>query len=691
MALAALLVRIGADLTDLNKGLTQADRDIQKVGKKLTKLGASLTQNLTVPVAAAGAALIAASVNVGMFADSLLDLVDQTGLSSDMLQELRHVALVAGVDTDTLAQAAINLTSKLTAGAEQSKSLKDAVASLGLSVTDSRGRLVSMDTLLPSIITKLQGVRDVTTRNALAADVFGKSWTDLAPILGMGAGEMESARKRARELGLVMSKENVEAADAFRKKLDDLQASGGAIVREIGLAVLPIMEKLVDLLQADVVPAIRSVIGWFDDLSPATKVTIGAIAGLAAAAGPVLAALGGIAAMLPLLKVGFAALLGPIGLTIAAIAAVTAAGIQLVNNWGSVKLQFLLAWTQMKDAVFTGSSWILKALSGLFFKVPALSMEFLKMGLAVDQMAKDSLLDAMPKIDALGVKIMASADATTTFTKKVVQLGNALRGLPKGLTLPGLTKGMKTGEDSILRKPVALGPFKFTDEMGEGLRRNIPTPGDPKSPEPGIGSAIMGQMPQIVQSFAAFGPMAVILPVISGALESLQPLITALEAPLTMVGQLLGAVLAPVIRTVTVAFSYVMEAMGWLVRGIGKLVDSLPFVKAQGVIDAGQAMMDAARAARKNGDANAYATKELERFAGALSNVPNVFNVNALRHAMGGSPIPSASNRNGGGNTTIYITVPGAGDPVAVAENVGRAIESARRRGSTSRIVLAGA
>lgn len=43
MALASLVVKIGADLSDLNKGLTEADRDVKKLGQ-------SMSGNLTAPI-----------------------------------------------------------------------------------------------------------------------------------------------------------------------------------------------------------------------------------------------------------------------------------------------------------------------------------------------------------------------------------------------------------------------------------------------------------------------------------------------------------------------------------------------------------------------------------------------------------------------------------------------------------------
>lgn len=689
MALAALIVRIGADLTDLSKGLSQADRDIAKVGKRLTKMGAELSAKLTAPILAAGAALGASSIAAGRYADVLGDLVDQTGLSSTTLQEFRHVALQAGVDSDALAQAAIKLTTAMSVGDEQTKQLKVGLQKLGLSATDATGKLVSMDVLLPSIIGRLQGMSDTTLRNTIAADIFGRSWAEMAPILGMGSGAMASAQKEAHALGLVMSKEAVEAADQFRRKLDTLMATAGAVTRELGVAVMPIMSGLVDLLQNQVVPAVRSVVKWFGDLSPTAKITIGVVAGLLAAVGPLVVALGTLATMLPLLKVAWLAAFSPAGAIVAAIVAITAAATAMIANWDSVKLQFVLAWTAMKDAAFTAVSGILNMLVAVFGKVPLLSAKIMALKLAFDQFAQNSLVEAMDGIGKLEQKIMKSADATGTFTSKVVQLGNALAQLPKDipLVLPGLARGMKMGVGSDFDGNLGRGP-------ADPVRLNTPAiPNVTAAAKPDFMQAALGgsEVGQMVQAFAAFGPLAALLPVINGALEGLTPLFVALEAPLRSIGQLLGAVLAPVVRSLTVAISYVMESFGWLVRGIGKLIDALPGVSAKGVINAGQAMMDAAKAARANGDATAYATKELEKFASSLSNVPRVLNINALRHQISGSPRyqGTAGSPPPVVIGTIQITIPGSDDPEATVMAFDRHFARVVSRGGVTRMTLA--
>ena len=327
-----MIVEIGADAGSFNKAVSAMDKQIQKAGDQIVSFGEGLTKGLSLPIIAAGGALAAAGLRVGTFADELLDLVDQTGLTSATLQEFRHVALKAGVESDVLATAAIKLTTGLSGTGDESKNLAGALGALGLSARDSTGLILPMDTLLPGIITKLQGMDDITTRNTLAADIFGRSWSELAPVLSMGAAEMEGARNEARELGLVLGDDALASADQFRKEMETLKSSFGALTNEVGSAVLPILQALVGIVQQNAIPAIRKMVEWFDDWSPAMKKTVAVVAVLVAGVGPLIVAIGTMIKLIPQLTLAMTKLGGAtgIGLVIAGVAALTYAW----SEWG---------------------------------------------------------------------------------------------------------------------------------------------------------------------------------------------------------------------------------------------------------------------------------------------------------------------------------------------------------------------
>lgn len=297
------------------------------------------------------------------------------------------------------------------------------------------------------------------------------------------------------------------------------------------------------------------------------------------------------------------------------------------------------------------------------------------------------------------------------------QYGNRVGGMFKVPTAEEMEKARQAGKGSPWWKG-----GKSQDSMGTRVGQVL---------QAGGGGSEMGQM---VQAFASFGPMAAILPVINGAMEKLGPAFHKLIEPLIELGGTIGEILAPVfemlaplvqltaatfkvfepvLKMVVKGFSYLMQGLGMVVKAVGKLIDSLPFVKAKGIIRAGQEMIDAARAARRNADATDKATDAVEKFASSLSNIPRVLNVNALRHMVTGGG--GGSDGGGGGKQwwkrrgpgmspggpmdtggsvpvnvgTVNININGAGDPRQVAEEVGRVIERTGSRGGLSRLQVA--
>jgi phage-related minor tail protein len=211
-------------------------------------------------------------------------------------------------------------------------------------------------------IKKLADIEDITQRNQLAFKIFGRSASELAPLLSLGSAGIEEATQKAEKLGLVLSKDALEAANAFRVEFDFLKSSFGAIANEIGVAFLPVAKELVNIIQNNVIPVIKAITGFFNGLSDSTKKTIAIIAGLVAAIGPLLAGLGFfVTTILPALKVGLiavSALFSPLALKIIAItAAVVGLGLGvkgLIDSWDTVTEFFSQLWDKVKLLFING-------------------------------------------------------------------------------------------------------------------------------------------------------------------------------------------------------------------------------------------------------------------------------------------------------------------------------------------------
>src|SRR5690625_708609 len=168
------VVRIGSDIKEALSGLNKVGTRAQDLSRSMSRSGRAISRNFTVPLAAAGAAAFAAAVRIGGAADELLGVEEQTGLSPDALQEFRRVATIAGADQDAVADAAGRLSRRLKAIGEESTAVQSTLSRLGVRARDAEGNLRSMDDVLPELIHAFQGMEDITERNSLAVEVFGR-------------------------------------------------------------------------------------------------------------------------------------------------------------------------------------------------------------------------------------------------------------------------------------------------------------------------------------------------------------------------------------------------------------------------------------------------------------------------------------------------------------------------------------
>ena len=81
-----LVVRVSADTKDLESALKSAQKTIDKVGSSFQKVGSQLTRGLTVPIAAAGTAIMGVWQNIDSAEDNI---IAKTGAVGDAAKELK--------------------------------------------------------------------------------------------------------------------------------------------------------------------------------------------------------------------------------------------------------------------------------------------------------------------------------------------------------------------------------------------------------------------------------------------------------------------------------------------------------------------------------------------------------------------------------------------------------------------------
>jgi DNA-binding Lrp family transcriptional regulator len=280
---------------------------------------------------------------------------------------LEQVATVAGVSFEGLTGVITRFSARLPSIEGGGSEAAEAFRRLGVDLRDTSGEIRDMDDLFPDLIMALQNIENVTERNALAQQVFGRSLNDLAPVLGMTAEEFQNARDEAHDLGLVLGADALNSANAYRISLDTLGSQVQALWRDLAVDLIPLIVDTVVPAFQRILEGVRSAVTWFTNLDDSTKVLVGTIAAIAAAIGPALLAIGGMIKIFQTLSTvvrgvgalfNIATLTSPVGLIMIAVAAIAAATYLIMTNWDEIKAFFERLWAAVVSIFNNAISWI---------------------------------------------------------------------------------------------------------------------------------------------------------------------------------------------------------------------------------------------------------------------------------------------------------------------------------------------
>lgn len=343
-------------LKGATSSLGQAAASMAAFGNNATKAGEAL-RGVSMAAAGIDAALGALAVKSGQAADDLVTLSKVTGISTTELQKYKAAADLVDVSVDTIAKSQKRMKANMLTASEGTGAAASAFATLGVSVTDTNGHLRAQDDVFAETIAALGQMENETERDAIAMQIFGKSASELNPLIEDGGETYARVAKIFRDNGLeVVDEETLAKANAFNDSLDEIKATWGAAINTIGMQLAgylaPAMETVAGFLD--------KVAGLLSQLSPEVLVVIGVIAGIIAVLAPALIIIGklafAISSIMTLVSTAgpiIAAVSGPIGIAVAAIGALIAVGVALYKNWDTIKEYASAVFAKIRDIIAT--------------------------------------------------------------------------------------------------------------------------------------------------------------------------------------------------------------------------------------------------------------------------------------------------------------------------------------------------
>ena len=322
-----LLIKILADASQLKGELDKAGSHVSGFSEKIGKIGKGMTIAGGI-ITGVLATIVKKTADVG---DKFNDMSERTGESVENLSTLAFVADQSGTSIEGLETGIKFLNKGIYETSKGTGEAKSAFEELGISVVDTEGNLRPTIDVLKEAATKIAALKDPAEQTAISMKLFGRSGTDLIPMLKLGGAGITELQGKAKDLNIEISTKSAKAADEFNDSIGKLIGSLAGAGRTIGDILIPALKPLIE----KATEIVGQVSLWAEENPKLveTIVKVGATIGvIAAVGGPILMAVSAFSKIAGAISLIGTISTGPIGLLILAIGGVYLAW----KNWDKI-------------------------------------------------------------------------------------------------------------------------------------------------------------------------------------------------------------------------------------------------------------------------------------------------------------------------------------------------------------------
>jgi tape measure domain-containing protein len=383
MAIGKLNLKLGIDVSNLDKELSKVERSMSRFGGKMQSVGTTLSQSLTLPIIALGGAALKSFADIEKLQNGLIAIMGSSEDASIELEKLRKVAENPGLALPEVVKASASLQSvgmNADAARETITQFGNAVARAGGGAEQFDGVVLALSQISAVGKVTQEDLNQIKERLPEFARVMKEEFGVVTAegIRELGISSEEFIKRSVGALG------NLERANGgLANTFDNLKDNVGASLAELGKAINETLN--LETVVATFSAGLQRLVDGFKSLNPETQGFIVKAGLIVAAIGPaifivgkLITTFGALVGTIKLIRTtilfmttgiqaAFASLLAnPVILGIvAAIAAIGAIALYVYDNWQAFSDNFKNIWINIKNSVMQGVTFVLGKLDNL--------------------------------------------------------------------------------------------------------------------------------------------------------------------------------------------------------------------------------------------------------------------------------------------------------------------------------------
>lgn len=252
MKIAELIVQLGADSSDMVKGLKKAKTEVEVFQESLKGISNMMVGIGGMSVAAVGGAIAATK----SWAEAVNDLEDKTNMSAESCSELLYVTQAVGLSMsdagDSLSKMSKNSVKaymSIVAANEAGTESTDIFTKYGITITDTNGKLLSAQDILANVAKRHREMANGVAKTSMEMEIFGRSGAKLNDLLNLTEEQLNGMTQRARAAGLVLDHETTQAWEDMTFQINEAKAAMIGVGVQVGKLLLPELQKLASYAQ----------------------------------------------------------------------------------------------------------------------------------------------------------------------------------------------------------------------------------------------------------------------------------------------------------------------------------------------------------------------------------------------------------------------------------------------------------